>query len=98
MKKIMFLLMMIFPNVVFAQSASLNQAKYLATLQVVSKHKMNDDSVVSDVEKLRNNDRFQKELVKMVSKLDNSRPSEAKNRKIIKILERAGKEIYNELR
>ena len=89
---------MIFPNVVFAQTTVLNQAKYLATLQVVSKHKMNDASVVDDVSKLREYERFQQELAKMVSKLDNSRPNEAKNRKIMKILERAGKEIYNELR
>ena len=89
---------MIFPNVVFAQSTVLNQAKYLATLQVVSKHKMNDASVISDVNKLREYDRFQQELSKMVSKLDNSRPNEAKNRKIMRILEKAGKEIYNELK
>lgn len=98
MKKILVFLLMIFPNVVFAQSTVLNQAKYLATLQVVSKHKMNDASVISDVNKLREYDRFQQELSKMVSKLDNSRPNEAKNRKIMRILEKAGKEIYNELK
>lgn len=98
MKKILVFLLMIFPNVVFAQSTVLNQAKYLATLQVVSKHKMNDASVVSDVNKLREYNRFQQELSKMVSKLDNSRPNEAKNRKIMRILEKAGKEIYNELK
>ncbi len=98
MNKILVFLLMIFPNVVFAQSTVLNQAKYLATLQVVSKHKMNDASVISDVNKLREYDRFQQELSKMVSKLDNSRPNEAKNRKIMRILEKAGKEIYNELK
>lgn len=98
MKKILVFLLMIFPNVVFAQSTVLNQAKYLATLQVVSKHKMNDASVLSDVNKLREYDRFQQELSKMISKLDNSRPNEAKNRKIMRILEKAGKEIYNELK
>lgn len=83
---------------VFAQSATLNKAKYLATLKVVSEHKMNDEDIVKDLEKLRQNKKFKQELSKIVEKLDNSRPSEAKNRKVMQILERAGKEIYNELK
>ena len=83
---------------VFAQSATLNKAKYLATLKVVSEHKMKDDDIVKDLEKLRQNRKFKQELSKIVEKLDNSRPSEAKNRKIMQILERAGQEIYNELK
>ena len=34
----------------------------------------------------------------MVGKLDNSKPNEAKNQRIMRILERAGREIYNELK
>lgn len=81
-----------------AQSATLNKAKYLATIKVVSEHKMKDEDIVKDLEKLRQSKKFKQELNKMVEKLDNSRPSEAKNRKIMQILERAGKEIYNELK
>ncbi len=83
---------------VFAQSATLNKAKYLATLKVVSEHKMKDEDIVKDLEKLRQSKKFKQELSKIVEKLDNSRPSEAKNRKIMQILERAGKEIYYELK
>ncbi len=83
---------------VAAQTATLNKAKYLATLKVVSEHKMNDKNIVSDMDKLRQYSRFNQELSKMLEKLDNSRPNDAKNQKIMRILERTGKEIYNELK
>lgn len=80
-----------------AQSATLNKAKYVATLKVVAEHKLNDDDLTKDLVKLRQSKKFKQDLNKMVEKLDNSRPSEAKNRKVMQILERAGREIYNEL-
>ena len=98
MKISLFFLLFFIPTVAFGQSTSLNQAKYLATLQVVSKHKLNDESVVDDVNKLRKYEKFENELSKMVGKLDNSRPNEGRNKKIMRILERAGREIYNELK
>ena len=79
-----------------AQSATLNKAKYVATLKVVAEHKLNDDDLTKDLAKLRQSKKFKQDLNKMVEKLDNSRPSEAKNRKVMQILERAGREIYNE--
>ena len=82
---------------VMAQSATLNKAKYVATLKVVAEHKLNDDDLTKDLAKLRQSKKFKQDLNKMVEKLDNSRPSEAKNRKVMQILERAGREIYNEL-
>lgn len=81
-----------------AQTASLNKAKYVTVLKVIAEHKMDDQELVADIDKLRQYDKFKKELVKMMNKLDNSKPNEIKNRKIIKILERAGKEIYDELK
>jgi hypothetical protein len=98
MKKVLFFVLLFFPMIAFGQASALNEAKYLATLQVISKHKLNDASVSDDVNKLRAYDRFEKELSKMVAKLDNSRPNEGRNRKIMRILERAGREIYNELK
>lgn len=101
MRKILILslLLLVLPVVnVWAQSTTLNKAKYLATLKVVSEHKMNDKSIVSDLDKLRQYSRFNQELSKMLEKLDNSRPNDAKNQKIMRILERTGKEIYNELK
>jgi hypothetical protein len=50
------------------------------------------------VDKLREYDKFRKELKAMIDKLDNSHPREAKNQKIMRILEKAGKEIYEELK
>ncbi len=81
-----------------AQLASLNKAKYVTVLKVITDHKMNDAELKPDVDKLRETDRFKNDLYKMMAKLDNSRPSEAKNRRIMRILERAGKEIYDELK
>ena len=96
---ILSLFLLVFPVVnVWAQSTTLNKAKYLATLKVVSEHKMNDKSIVSDLDKLRQYSRFNQELSKMLEKLDNSKPNDAKNQKIMRILERTGKEIYNELK
>lgn len=81
-----------------AQTAALNKAKYVAVLKVITDHKMNDAELKPDIDKLREYDRFQQDLRKMMAKLDNSRPSEAKNRRIMRILEKAGKEIYDELK
>ncbi len=81
-----------------AQVAALDKAKYITTLKVVADHKMNDADLAPDVDKLREIDRFNKELVKMLGKLDNSKPNSAKNQKIMRILEKAGKDVYNELK
>jgi hypothetical protein len=101
MKKILFftLLSCLFcAQSVNAQMAALNEAKYITTLKVVVDHKMKDADIVDDVAQLREHQKFRQDLAKMLQKLDNSRPNEAKNRKIMKILERTGKEIYNELK
>lgn len=93
-----FLLALSVPMDVQAQAVALNKAKYVTVLKVVADHKMGDEDLKSDVDKLRESERFKKELVKMLNKLDNSRPNEATNRKIMRILERTGKEIYDELK
>ena len=81
-----------------AQVAALNEAKYITTLKVVTDHKMKDADLVGDIDQLRENERFLKDLKGMLAKLDNNRPNSAKNLKIKRILERAGKDIYNELK
>lgn len=81
-----------------AQLAAQNQAKYIVTLKVIADHKVNDADLLRDVADLRKNKRFNQDLIEMRGKLDNSRPNSAKNQKIMRILERAGKEIYNELK
>ena len=101
MKKVLFLILLSYlfgAQSASAQVTTLNEAKYITTLKVVVDHKMKDADIVDDVAKLREHQKFKQDLAKMLKKLDNSRPSEAKNRKIMKILERTGKEIYNELK
>ncbi len=101
MKKILILGMfgcLFFVESANAQMAALNEAKYITTLKVVVDHKMKDVDIADDVAQLREHQKFKQDLAKMLKKLDNSRPNEAKNRRIMKILERTGKEIYNELR
>lgn len=98
MWKVIFLLMLTISSSANAQMTSLNKAKYIATLKVVTNHKMGDKDMVSDFERLRESERFKKDLEKMVGKLDNSKPNDLTNRKIMRILEQAGKDIYNELK
>ena len=95
---LLFLFLVSFVGGANAQVAALNEAKYITTLKVVTDHKMKDADLVGDIDQLRENERFLKDLKGMLAKLDNNRPNSAKNLKIKRILERAGKEIYNELK
>ncbi len=95
---VFFVVMFCFALPAYAQIAAYNQAKYIITLKVVTDHKMKDVDLVSDIDALRGNKKFNQDLVSMLKKLDNSRPNSAKNQKIMRILERAGKEVYNELK
>lgn len=101
MKKCILLALVLLFSVVHtanAQFAALNKAKYIAVLKVVADHKINDKSIVDDVRQLNEHKKFKQDLAKMLKKLDNSKPNEAKNLKIMRILERTGREIYNELK
>ena len=80
-----------------AQFAAQKDAAYLATLKAVTDYKLNDEEIVQDMEKLRQNEKFNQDLYKMLAKLTNSRTKTGKNRRIYQILQRAGKEIYDEL-
>lgn len=80
-----------------AQFSAQKDAAYLATLKAVTDFKINDDEVLKDIEKLRQNEKFNQDLQKMLYKLTNSRTKTGKNRRVYQILQRAGKEIYDEL-
>ena len=99
-KKIVFVLFasVIAFNVANAQLSSLNKAKYITTLKVVADYKLNDEEIAGDVDKLREHKAFNQELSKMLKKIDNSKPNNARNRKIMRILEQTGRDIYNELK
>lgn len=78
-----------------AQYSASKDAQYLAVVKAVSNYKINDEENLKQVERLRENVRFNEKLQKMLNKLDNSRTKDATNRKVLQILERAGKEIYD---
>lgn len=81
-----------------AQMASQKEAAYIATLKAVADYKINDEENLEDMEKLREDKRFNEKLQRMLNKLDNRRTKTGKNRRVYQILKRAGKEIYDELK
>lgn len=81
----------------FAQFSAQNEAKYLATLKAVVNYKINDEENLRAVESLRENQRFNQQLQRMINKLQNSRTKNSTNKKVYDILVKAGKQIYNEL-
>lgn len=81
-----------------AQMAAQKEAAYIATLKAVTDYKINDEENLEDMEKLRQDKRFNEKLQRMLNKLDNRRTKTGKNRRVYEILKRAGKEIYDELK
>lgn len=81
-----------------AQYSSSKNAQYLATIKAVANYKINDEEEYRNVEKLRQDARFNEKLQSMLNKLQNSRNKNSDNKKILKILEDAGKEIYDILK
>ena len=80
-----------------AQFSAQNEAKYLATLKAVVNYKINDEESLKGVESLRENQRFNQQLQRMLNKLQNSRTKNSTNKRVYDILIKAGKQIYNEL-
>lgn len=81
-----------------AQYAAQNDAKYIATLKAVVNYKIEDEENLSAVEQLRENQQFNRQLMRMLEKLQNTRTKNSTNRRVYDILLRAGKDIYNELK
>lgn len=93
----LFLLSIFFISPVKAQYAAQNDAKYMATLKAVVNYKINDEENLDNIEKLRENRRFNQQLQQMLNKLQNTRTKNSTNRRVYDILLKAGKQIYNEL-
>lgn len=81
-----------------AQMSASKNAQYLATIKAVANYKIDDEEEIRNVERLRENERFNRQLQKMMSKLQNTRTKDSKNKRILQILEDAGKEIYDILK
>ena len=76
-----------------AQFSAQKDAAYMATLRAVTDYKIDDEEIVKDVESLRQNQRFLRELQKKLAKLQNSRNKNSDNKKVYDILLQAGKDI-----
>ena len=82
-------------NPAYAQFSASKDAQYLATIKAVANYKIEDEELQRDIAKVRQNKAFNEKLQKMLDKLNNRRTKDAKNRKVLKILEEAGEQIYN---
>ena len=78
--------------------AARKDAEYIATLRAVVNYKIDDEENLRDIEALRQDRRFNQDLQKMLNKLTNSRTKNTDNKRVQKILEQAGKDIYNILK
>lgn len=77
-----------------AQYSASKDAQYIATLKAVTNYKIDDEEISRDIEKLRENRMFNEKLQGMLNELSNRRTKDSKNRRVLKILEKAGEEIY----
>ena len=78
--------------------AARKDAEYIATLRAVVNYKIDDEENLRDIKALRKDRRFNQDLQKMLNKLTNSRTKNTDNKRVQKILEQAGKDIYNILK
>lgn len=81
-----------------AQMAASKDAQYLATVKAVANYKINDEEELRNIERLRENEAFNRQLQKMMGKLQNTRTKDNKNQRVLQILKQAGKEIYDILK
>ena len=77
-----------------AQYSASKKAQYVATLKAVTNYKIEDEEIIRDIEKLRENRGFNENLQRKLDKLSNRRTKDTTNRKILKIIEDAGEQIY----
>lgn len=99
MKKFLLLLILscLLTSPAFAQYTAQKEAQYIATLKAVTDYKINDVENLKNVQKLREDARFNRRLSKMLEKLQNTRTKDSRNQRIYDILLKAGEEIYKEL-
>lgn len=89
----MILALVLFVSPAQAQFSATKDAQYIATLKAVVNYKINDVDIAKDIEGLRENKNFNDKLRRKLDKLDNARSQDSTNRKIMKVLEKAGEEI-----
>lgn len=98
MFSLVFLAVFLMASPVSAQMSASKDAQYLATIKAVANYKIDDEEEIRNVERLRANEAFNRQLQKMMEKLQNTRTKNSKNQQVLQILKRAGKEIYDILK
>lgn len=98
MFSLVFLAAFLMASSVSAQMSASQDAQYLATIKAVANYKIDDEEEIRNVERLRANEAFNRQLQKMMEKLQNTRTKNSKNQQVLQILKRAGKEIYDILK
>ena len=78
-----------------AQYSASKEAQYLAIVKAVADFKIDDEEHLRKMEKLRENEKFNRDLYSKIQKLDNSRRKDSTNRKVLQILENAGKQLQD---
>ncbi len=78
----------------WAQLSATREEQYIAVLKAVVNYKINDVEYIRNIERLREDQRFNAKLQKMLDKLSNNRSKNTTNRKVMDILEQAGKDLY----
>ena len=81
-----------------AQSVAQRQAANIATLRAVVNFKIDDEEIIRDIESLRQDQRFNRDLQRMMDRLSNTRNKDSRNRRVMEILEKAGRDITDVLR
>ena len=99
MKYILFLCAFLYIGSASAQAYSPAEmdAVYLATLKAVLDYKMNDEETLNNLQKLREDKKFNQKLQKMLDKLDNKKSKIGTNRRVYDMLKKYGQKIYQEL-
>lgn len=92
-----FTMLLLFTSSAQAQYSAQKEAMYIATLKTVVDYKINDEENLKDIQSLRENERFKRDLMSMMAKLSNNRTKNSVNNKVYRILLQAGKDVYNEL-
>lgn len=87
------LALFLFTGVANAQFAASKDAQYLAVVKAVANYKIDDEENLRQVEELRNNEKFNNKLQKMLDKLSNRRTKDSTNQRVLQILKRTGKEL-----
>lgn len=95
---IMAVFLSVIPAAAPAQMSASKDAQYLATIKAVANYKIDDEEELRNVERLRENEAFNRQLQRMMGKLQNTRTKNSKNQRVLQILKQAGKEIYDILK